>query len=90
MSQAYKQAIFAQVAKAKLIYVKNKETYKIIIAFNVHKKVKDNGDIVHIFPTQKQCNYVSGDINYETLQADTEYVLTQARKQLRTDNIEFV
>ena len=30
MSTVYKQAIFAQVAKAKLIYVKNKETYKII------------------------------------------------------------
>ncbi len=90
MSQAYKQAIFSQVAKAKLIYVKNKETYKIIIAFNVHKKVKDNGDIVHIFPTQKQCNYVSGDINYETLQADKDYVIAQAKKQLRTDNIEFV
>lgn len=80
----------ANTAKAKLIYVKNKETYKIIIAFNVHKKVKDNGDIVHIFPTQKACNYVSGDINYETLQKDTEYVLMQAKKQLRTDNIEFV
>ncbi len=90
MSQAYKQAIFSQVAKAKLIYVKNKETYKIIIAFNVHKKVKDNGEIVHIFPTQKQCNYVSGDINYETLQADKDYVIAQAKKQLRTDNIEFV
>ena len=49
----------ANTAKAKLIYVKNKETYKIIIAFNVHKKIKDNGDIVHIFPTQKACNYVS-------------------------------
>jgi hypothetical protein len=80
----------ANTAKAKLIYVKNKETYKIVIAFNVHKKVKDNGDIVHLFPTQAKCNYVSGDINYETLQKDTEYVLTQARKQLRTDNIEFV
>lgn len=80
----------ANTAKAKLIYVKNKETYKIIIAFNVHKKIKDNGDIVHIFPTQKACNYVSGDINYETLQADTAYVLAQAKKQLRTDNIEFV
>jgi hypothetical protein len=80
----------ANTAKAKLIYVKNKETYKIIIAFNVHKKVKENGDIVHIFPTQKACNYVSGDLAYETLQKDTQYVLAQAKKQLRTDNIEFV
>jgi hypothetical protein len=90
MSQAYKKAIFAQVAKAKLIYVKNKETYKIVIAFNVHKKVKDNGDIVHVFPTQAKCNYVSGDINYETLQADKDYIIAQAKKVLRTDNIEFV
>ena len=80
----------ANTAKAKLIYVKNKETYKIVIAFNVHKKQKDNGDIVHLFPTQAKCNYVSGDINYETLQKDTEYVIAQAKKQLRTNNIEFV
>ncbi len=59
-------------------------------AFNVQKKIKDNGDIVHVFPAQKQCNYVSGDLAYETLQADTAYVLSQAKKQLRTDNIEFV
>jgi hypothetical protein len=87
--QAFSTAVNT-VAKAKLIYVKNKETYKIVIAFNVHKKVKDNGDIVHLFPTQAKCAYVSGDLAYETLQKDTEYVLSQARKQLRTDNIEFV
>lgn len=80
----------ANTAKAKLIYVKNKETYKIVIAFNVHKKIKDNGDVVHVFPTQAKCNYVSGDINYETLQADKDYVIAQAKKALRTDNIEFV
>ena len=81
---------FNTLAKAKLVYNRNKELYKLVIAFNVHTKVKDNGDIVHIFPAQKQCNYVSGDLAYETLQADTAYVLSQARKQLRTDNIEFV
>jgi hypothetical protein len=80
----------ANTAKAKLIYVKNKETYKIVIAFNVHKKVKDNGEVVHLFPVQKQCAYVSGDLAYETLQKDTAYVLEQAKKQLRTNNIEFV
>lgn len=78
------------VAKAKLIYVKNKETYKIVIAFNVHKKVKDNGEVVHLFPVQKQCAYVSGDLAYETLQKDTAFVIAQAKKQLRTNNIEFV
>lgn len=87
--QAFNVAVNT-VAKAKLIYVKNKETYKIVIAFNVHKKQKDNGDIVHVFPIQAKCAYVSGDLCYETLQKDTEYVLSQARKQLRTNNIEFV
>ena len=81
---------FNTLAKAKLVYNRNKELYKLVIAFNVHTKVKDNGDIVHIFPTQAKCNYVSGDLAYETLQADTAYVLSQAKKQLRTDNIEFV
>jgi hypothetical protein len=50
----------ANVAKAKVIYYKDKETYKIIFAFNVHKKEKDNGDIVYMFPTQAKCAYVSG------------------------------
>ena len=80
----------ANTAKAKLVYVKNKETYKIVIAFNVHIKEKDNGDIVHIFPTQKKCDYVSGDIIYEELQAELLRLTATAKKQLRTDNIEFV
>ena len=36
-------------AKAKLVYNKQKELYKLVVAFNVHTKVKENGDIVHIF-----------------------------------------
>lgn len=87
--QAFSTAVNT-AAKAKLIYVKNKDTFKIVIAFNVHKKIKDNGDIVHLFPTQAKCAYVSGDIAYATLQADTAYVVAQAKKQLRTNNIEFV
>ena len=80
----------ANTAKAKLVYVKNKETYKIVIAFNVHKKVKDNGDIVYMFPTQAKCAYVSGDINYEELQADKERIIAQAKQTMRTNNVEFV
>ncbi len=80
----------ANTAKAKIVYYKDKETYKIVFAFNVHKKVKDNGDIVHIFPTQAKCAYVSGDISYETLQADKLRIIEQAKKTMRTDNIEFV
>lgn len=85
--QNYKQAIFAQVAKAKLVYVKNKETYKIVIAFNVTETNK-NGKFK--FPAQAKCNFVSGDISYEELQKDTERVLAQAKQVLRTDNIVFV
>ena len=80
----------ANTAKAKIVYYKDKETYKIVFAFNVHKKVKDNGDIVYIFPTQAKCAYVSGDINYEELQKDKLRIIAQAKKTMRTDNVEFV
>lgn len=80
----------ANIAKAKIVYYKNKETYKIIFAFNVLQKEKDNGEIVHIFPTQAKCNYVSGDIVYEELQKDKLRIIEQAKKQLRTDYVEFV
>ncbi len=78
------------IAKAKLIYNKEKELYKLVVAFNVHIKEKENGDIVHIFPTQKKCDYVSGDIIYEDLQKEVLRLTATAKKQLCTDNIEFV
>ena len=80
----------ANVAKAKIVYNKTKETYKIIFAFNVHTKEKDNGDIVHLFPTQAKCNYVSGDIVYKELQKDKLRIIATAKKYLRTDYVEFV
>jgi hypothetical protein len=80
----------ANIAKAKIVYYKDKETYKIIFAFNVHTKEKDNGDIVHVFPTQAKCAYVSGDIVYATLQADKERIIAQAKQVMRTDYVEFV
>ncbi len=80
----------ANVAKAKIVYYKDKETYKIIFAFNVLQKEKDNGDIVHIFPVQKQCNYVSGDIVYKELEKDKQRIIETAKRHLRTDYIEFV
>ena len=85
-----KNVYTANTAKAKIIYYKDKETYKIIFAFNVLQKEKDNGDIVHIFPTQAKCAYVSGDIVYEELQKDKLRIIETAKKHLRTDNIEFV
>ena len=85
--QNYKTAIFTQVAKAKLIYVKNKETYKVVIAFNVTETNKDGK---YKFPVQAKCNFVSGDLNYKTLQKDLARTIAQAKAQLRTDNIVFV
>ena len=82
--------MFNTLAKAKLVYNKQKELYKLIVAFNVHVKQKDNGDIVHLFPTQAKCAYVSGDIQYKELHKELERLTAQAKLQLRTDNIEFV
>ena len=80
----------ANIAKAKIVYYKDKETYKIVFAFNVHIKEKDNGEIIHIFPVQAKCNYVSGDIVYEELQKDKERIIAQAKQAMRTDYVEFV
>jgi len=74
------------LARAKLIY-NNKNCYKLIIAFNVTQRNK-NGDF--IFPTQKKCAYVSGDINYATLQSDLTRIVATAKLILRTNNIEIV
>ena len=38
----------ANLARAKIIYNKNKETYKIVIAFNVFPRENDRGDIVDL------------------------------------------
>ena len=74
------------VAKAKVIYYKDKETYKIVFAFIVHKKVNDNVDSVHILTTEAKCAYVSGDIDpTEVLQT-----LHNASKVIRSTNIELV
>jgi hypothetical protein len=43
-----------------------------------------------MFPTQAKCAYVSGDISYETLQADKERIISQAKQTMRTDYVEFV
>jgi hypothetical protein len=67
------------VAKAKLTFNKKLQTYKLLVAFTHNIKF-----------TQKDCAYVSGDINAKTLQADLTKVLASAQKQLRTNNIQFV
>ena len=35
----------ANVAKAKLVYYKQKDTFKIVIAFNVHKVIDKTGEV---------------------------------------------
>ena len=82
-----KQAIYAQVAKAKLIYVKNKDTYKVVVAFNVYETTKQFNDVVYKFPVQAKCDYVSGDISAETLAQDLPRVMQTASEVLRTNNI---
>jgi hypothetical protein len=68
------------VAKAKLVFNKKLQTYKVIIAFNVTQRNK-KGDLM--FPVQKKCDFVSGDITLE----DLGRVLNTAKQVLRTGNI---
>lgn len=73
-------------AKAKLIFNKKLGTVKVVVAFNVHKKVNNDGKIVNAFPVQSKCAYVSGDIDpTEVLQT-----LHNAAKVIRSNNIELV
>jgi hypothetical protein len=80
----------ANVAKARIVYNKNRETYKIIFAFNVYKTLNRRDEEVYIFPQQAKCNYVSGDIPYRTLAADKQRIINIAKQYLRTDYVEFV
>jgi hypothetical protein len=82
--------LVANIARAKIIYNKNKDTYKIVMAFNVFPKENERGDIVYPFPTQAKCDFVSGDIPYDTIENDKLRIIEQAKQRLRTDNIEFV
>ena len=77
---------FNTLAKAKLVYNKKRELYKLVVAFNVHTKQKENGEIVHIFPTQAKCAYVSGDISLE----DVNNTLVRAASAIRSSNIQLV
>ena len=71
------------VAKAKLVYNKKLNTYKLLVAFNVTQRNK-KGQLM--FPVQAKCNYVSGDIAL----ADLHNTLLNAQKTLRTNNIVLV
>ena len=85
--------MFAQarntLALAKLVYNNKLDTYKVVIAFNVHKVIKKD-KVKYNFPVQAKCNFVSGDISAKELQKDLKRVLTTAHASLRTDCIQFV
>jgi hypothetical protein len=73
-------------AKAKLVYNKKLGTVKVVVAFNVHKKLNNKNELVHAFPVQSKCAYVSGDLQAtEVLQA-----LQNAAATLNTTNIQLV
>ena len=74
-------------AKAKVVYNKAKETYTLVVAFNVTERTA-KGEFK--FPTRKQCAYVSGEFVYKTFQKDFKRILDLAKQILRTDTIEVV
>ena len=75
------------LARATLVKSKKTDTtqlYKLKVAFNVTQQNELTGK--YIFPTQKQCAYVSGDITTD----DLGRVLVTVSKVLRTNNIQLV
>ena len=73
-------------AKAKLIVNKKLGTVKVVVAFNVHKKFNNKNEIVHAFPVQSKCAYVSGDLQ----PTEVFNALANASKTLNTTNIQIV
>ena len=74
------------IAYAKLVYNKKINAYKVQIAFNVHKKLVGT-NYKYSFPVQSKCNYVSGDLLAENLEAEMQRTIITASKTLRTNNI---
>ncbi len=74
------------IAYAKLVYNKKKEMYKMQIAFNVHKELVGTSYKMR-FPVQAKCNYVSGDLLVENIEAEVQRTIATAKKVLRTHNI---
>ena len=73
-------------AKARIVVNKKLGTMRVVVAFNVHKKLNSRNELVYAFPTQAKSAYVSGD-----LQADEVLnALHTASKQLNTNNISLV
>lgn len=64
--------------------LQNTQFYKLKVAFNVTQVNPVTGK--YIFPTQKQCAYVSGDIQIDELGR----VLVNVQNVIRSKNIELV
>ena len=77
------------IAYAKLVYNKKLNAYKMQIAFNVHKELVGTNYKMR-FPVQAKCNYVSGDLLAENLEAEVQRTVASAQRTLRTTNIVFV
>lgn len=78
------------IAKAKLVYNKKLQAYKLVVAFNAHKTIKPDGSVKYAFPTQAKCAYVSGDLLADNLQNELASVLPTVYATLRTNSVEFV
>lgn len=86
--------MFNTLAKAKLVYNKKVQCYKLVVAFNVHTTTREdkngNTKVVHNFPVQAKCAYVSGDLLKSNLKNELAKALVHAKATARTDNIVFV
>jgi hypothetical protein len=81
------------LAHAKLVFNKKLQSYKLVVAFNTHKRIVKRGNtevVKYSFPVQSKCAYVSGDLLAENLQAELATVMPNVVKSIRSTNIQFV
>jgi len=83
--------MYNTLAKAKLVFNNKLKTYKLVVAFNVHTttRIDKNGNekVVHNFPVQSKCAYVSGDLPKSNIKNELARALKCASAVARTDNI---
>ena len=86
--------MYNTLAKAKLVFNKRLQSYKLVVAFNVHTTVREDKDgnekVVHLFPVQSKCAYVSGDLPKSNIKNELARALKCASAVARTDNIVIV
>ncbi len=76
---------FNTLLRARLVYNKKREVYKIVAAFNVTEQTEKGS---YKFPVKK--DFTSGEFVYETLQKDKLRIIEEMKRVCRTDNVEFV